>query len=221
MNGELLEFPRGVRLANRAELMGVAKSTGAEDLDVDAEVARLSAAVITTGYVHKVAERPDASDLFEVNVHASHIWTLFVDLTETLLPNVAAPFVGFKNEKPVFGRYTSRSAALDVLAPYRESLQHDGLIEFGIMFQHLKKTEEIFVRYVKYLRIWTNRPERVGPVLARHSLREEPDLQFIDNFPRVSESIPFESQTVGSPHVIDGLKAHFERLPAPPELQSR
>ena len=92
-------------------------------------------------------------------------------------------------------------------------LVHDGFLEFGIIFQHKGVTEEVFVPYAKYLRIWTNKPEAVRAVFKSHGIPEVPELQFIDEFPRVSNSLLDENGNVGWPPVMERLKEAFESLP--------
>ena len=43
-------------------------------------------------------------------------------------------------------RLADKAAALAVLRAHAQSLQHDGFIEFGLMFQQGGKTEEVFVK---------------------------------------------------------------------------
>ena len=45
-----------------------------------------------------------------------------------------------------------------MLHAHAESLQHDGFIEFGLLFLFGGKTEEVLVKGSKDLRIWTNNP---------------------------------------------------------------
>jgi hypothetical protein len=41
------------------------------------------------------------------------------------------------------------------------------------------------------------------------------DLQFIDEFPRVSEALPFGGQTSGWLAMMEGIQAGFTDLPEP------
>jgi hypothetical protein len=166
--------------------------------------------------VQKRSEHSGYRTIIEANIHASRVWDVFRDVVRAIVPEAAAPIVGIKDDEPVLGPYTTREAALSVLEPYREPLQHDGFLEFGIIFQFRGHTEEVFVTNVKFIRVWTNLPEEVVAVLARHGIPEVPDLQFIDEYPRVSEALPFEGQTSGWFPVIEGLKTRFQTLPDPP-----
>jgi hypothetical protein len=201
--GEPLQFPRGVRLLRDDEI-----SAG------HAEIRRRAALAprITTGYsISWRAEGPFAAVL-EANVHAPQLWKVFQALAEALMPTVAAPILGIKQEEAVKGPYTDRSEATAVFIPYVESLQHDGFLEFGITFQHRGRVEEIFVSSTKYLRIWTNQPDAARRVLHAQGIPEVPNLEFIDNYPRRSETLSVH----GGDHflyVFDCIQRDFADLP--------
>jgi hypothetical protein len=150
---------------------------------------------------------------FEANVHAPRLWHAFRTLAEALLPEVAAPIVGVKEEDPILGPYTSRAAALAVLEPHAYHLQHDGFLEFGLVYQMAGVTEEVFVRSVKYLQVWTNHPDRAAETFAQLGLPEVPDLQFIDEYPRVSESLQTREGNAEWPDVVEQLRVAFDGLP--------
>ena len=210
VKAEPLEFPKGVRFARAEEI----------PLPRDEALADLANARVTTGYIRKSVAEKGYSDVIEANVHASNIWAVFEALVEAIVPLAAAPIVGVKDDDPILGPYTTRSAALGVLRPYREALQHDGFLEFGVIFQLRGRTEEVFVDSVKYLRIWTNHPEDVIRVLEGNGIPSVPDLQFIDEFPRVSQALPYDGQESGWFPIIEALKAQFDSLPEPPEAWS-
>lgn len=92
-------------------------------------------------------------------------------------------------------------------------LQHDGFLAFGVMFQHRGRTEEVFVAASKFLRIWTNDLGGVRAVLARHGIAEVPELEFIDEYPMVSESLRTEAGNASWPVVVQALREAFDRLP--------
>jgi hypothetical protein len=175
---------------------------------------KLESANITTGYVRYPGKEAFAAQ-FEANTHAPNVFALFRDLVQNLLPDVAAPIIGLKDEDPVFGPYTDREAALAVFAPYIGKLQHDGFLEFGMIFAHEGKVDEIFVRSSKYLQIWTNRPEDAERIFERHRIPNVPDLQFIDNFPTTSWSVEDDKNTASWPGVFHPIEDAFKTLPQP------
>ena len=211
MHPEPLIFPRGVRFPRLDEIPGGAPS------DAAARVAEAHRNPITTGFVR--IDRPNArgyTAVVEANVHASNLWTVFVDLVNELLPDAAAPIVGMIDEDPELGDCTRRDAALSVLAPYADHLVHDGFLEFGCMFQRAGRTEEVFVPSAKFLRVWTNQPERAEQVLVRHGIPHVPGLRFIDEFPLIREPLPYGGSDSGSYDVAEELRERLHALPEPP-----
>ena len=181
---------------------------------------RLKTAHITTGYVCHAHKNAGAMPYFEANAHADRVWLLVKAIAESILPVAAAPIFGLKDEDPILGPYTSREAAIGVFEPFVDELQHDGLLEFGIIFQRAGKTNEVFVRSAKYLQIWTTHPKAVRRILESHGLPEVPDLQFIDNYPRVSETLSLEDGSAGWCMVYEALQRAFASLPPAPDLDT-
>ncbi|MEA3106847.1 MAG: hypothetical protein QOI88_1452, partial [Gammaproteobacteria bacterium] len=156
---------------------------------------------ITTGFVLTTSADPGFSTYIEANAHADEIWSVFETLASRLLPDVASPLVGWKDEEATLGPYTEKAAALDVLRAHAESLQHDGFIEFGLMFQQGGKTEEVMVKGSKDLRIWTNNPAVATETLLALGIPSIEKLQFIDEYPRVTERLvgdPSSQETISA-----------------------
>ncbi|SRR5258708_1002519 len=199
---EALRFPRGVRLAAEADLP--------RSKDKSNELASISRANITTGFVLTTSADPGFSTYIEANAHADEVWTAFEALASRLLPEVAAPLVGWKDNEATLGPYTDKAAALAVLRAHAESLQHDGFIEFGLMFQQGGKTEEVMVKGSKDLRIWTNNLAVAAETLSSLGIPRVEKLQFIDEYPRVTERL------VGDPssqETISAIVGAFQALP--------
>lgn len=212
-NPEPLIFPRGLRFPRLDELPAEVPS------EWNAGMAAAVIAKITPGYViHTGPANRGFTAFIEANVHAPALWEVFVALCHALLPAGASPIIGQIDEEAILGDYTTREAAIDVLAPYADALVNDGFLEFGCMFQRLGRTEEIFVPSAKFLRIWTNKPEVATRVLDAHGIHHVPDLKFIDEFPLVREVQPFRYHQRGFEAVLEELGADFQQLPPRPEL---
>ena len=199
---EALRFPRGVRLAAEADLP--------RNKDSSDRLARIQSANITTGFVLATNVDPGFFAYIEANVHADEVWAVFETLSSRLLPEVSAPLVGWKDGEATLGPYTDKKAALAVLRPHTESLQHDGFIEFGLMFQQDGKTEEVMVKASKDLRIWTNNPKLATETLSTLGIPSVEKLEFIDQYPRVTERL------VGYPssrETISAIVSAFQSLP--------
>ena len=175
---------------------------------------RVANARITTGFTRNDTGGDAFKAYFEANVHAPSVFAVFRDLAYSLLPDVAVPIIGLKDEEPAFGPYTDRNSAIEVFEPHRDLLQNDGFLEFGITFQYQGRVEEIFVKSAKYFQIWTNQPEIVDRIFDQNGIPFVPDLQFIDEYPMVSKSINSIGNAVW-PGVYEAVKVAFDNLPAP------
>ncbi|CAN5223871.1 hypothetical protein BH18ACT10_BH18ACT10_08830 [soil metagenome] len=80
-------------------------------------------------------------------------------------------------------------------------------------FQHRGQTEEMFVRLATYFQIWTNHPETVRACFERQGIPEVLELEFIDEYPHVSETIPYGGHDSGWYPVMEELKRRFDALP--------
>lgn len=199
---EPLIFPRGIRFPRKNEM-----PPGNEDA-----LARIAGAGINTGYVRNDEGSDSFSSYFEANVHAHNVFSVFKELAQSILPEVAAPLIGIKEEGPTFGPYTDKQLAINVLEPHKELLQHDGFLEFGITFQYQGKIEEIFVASPKYFKIWTNQPELVARVFETAGIPECQKLEFIDEYPMVSMSIDKKGNAAWH-GVYDAVTTAFADLP--------
>lgn len=198
-----LVLPRGVRFARPHEIPTRAPDGVVWGADAD----------IAPGVVMHPG-RPDAFEIYaEANVDAPKLWALFEALVRTLLPSVAAPMIGFKGEAPHKGHYTDRDLALDAFRPFRDALENDGYLHFGMFFQYQGVTEEVYVEPAKYLKVWSNRPHVLRAVFAQFDIPEVQKLSFLDEFPRVTEEIPFQGASPGYVRVLDVLQAAFAALP--------
>ena len=169
--------------------------------------------MVTTGY--KIISSGEANYL-EANVHADEVFKVVGAIAVTILPNVAAPIVGIRGEDPILGPYTWRNEAVRVFEPHIEALQHDGFLEFGLIFQFKGETNEVFVHSSKYLRIWTTNLAAVRRVLEAHLIPEVTDLRFIDEYPTAYETLPDAAGNPGSAHTLERLTEAFAKLETVP-----
>jgi hypothetical protein len=168
---------------------------------------------IAPGVVTQPGKPPAFEVYAEANVDAPVLWDVFEALVRALLPSVAAPLIGFKGEEPHKAHYTDRDLALAEFRPFRDALENDGYIHFGMIFQHDGVTEEVYVEPAKYLKVWSNRPDVLRAVFARFGIPEVRKLSFLDEFPRVTDAIPFQDASPGYTRVLEALQAAFATLP--------
>lgn len=201
---EPLIFPRGVRFPQKDEIPG----------DPSEVLERVSRAKITTGYTLQAADGQPYKTYIEANVHAPNVFDVFRKLAFALLPDVAAPLIGIKEDQPVFGPYTDRAWALGVFEPYVDVLQNDGFLEFGLIHQSEFGFEEIFVTSTKYLKIWTNAGSAAEAILNSAGIPKCESLEFIDEYPMVSLSVGDDGNAAWA-RPFHAIQDEFLRLPQP------
>jgi len=201
---EPLIFPRGVRFPREDEIPG----------DKQEVLDKVAQAHITTGYVRRDAENEPFQTYIEANVHAPNVFSVFRDLVWALVPDVAAPLIGVKEDEPEFGPYTDREWAVGVFEPYVDLLQNDGFLEFGVLHQSDFGFEEIFVASSKFFKIWTNNGPKAEEVLQAAGIPRSETLQFIDEYPMVSLSLDDEGNAAWAGPFY-AIRQEFVRLPQP------
>lgn len=198
---EPLVFPRGVRFPRNDEMPG----------DASEVLSRIAKAHITTGYTVTKVEGKLYNTYIEANVHAPNVFEVFQQLVFALMPNIAAPIIGIKEDEPVFGPYIDRALAVGIFQPHTDLLQNDGFLEFGILHQSEFAFEEVFVASPKYFKIWTNYGSRVEEVLQSNSIPKCEELEFIDEYPMVSLSLS-EDDSAAWPRPYYAIQEEFSRF---------
>ncbi len=198
---EPLIFPRGVRFPRNDEFPG----------DASELLSRIAKAHITTGYTVTKLEGKLYDTYIEANVHAPNIFKVFQQLTFALMPNIAAPIIGIKEDEPVFGPYIDRGSAVEVFQPHVDLLQNDGFLDFGIVHQSEFAFEEVFVASPKYSKIWTNHGSRAEDVLQSNNIPKCEELEFIDEYPMVSLSLG-DGDSVAWSSPFYAIQDEFSRL---------
>ena len=201
---EPLVFPRGVRFPRKSEIPG----------NPGELLKRVGGARITTGYQLQKAEGKLFDTYIEANIHAPNVFDVFRKLCYELMPDVAAPIIGLKDEEPVFGPYTYRALALALFEPHIDLLQNDGFLEFGLIHQSTLAFEEVFVASPKYFKIWTNNGGAAEEVLQSFGIPECINLEFIDQYPMVSLSVGDHGNAAWTSPFYS-IQDEFANLPKP------
>lgn len=84
--------------------------------------------------------------------------------------------------------------------------------ELGIAENDADSFNEIFITSFKYMRIWTNKLDLVLAILNNFGIQYVENLQFIDEFPVVSETL---SKYTGMRHfteVIEDIENEFDNF---------
>lgn len=169
---------------------------------------------IVEGYKLTSVHNEKFTHYAEVNIDADNVWNLLVSLSNKLLGDIAYGIIGFKDEKPILSDFAYKQNIIDIFKAYKFELTNDGYIQFGIAYYDEATMDEIFITSFKYLQVWTSNKDLLVEVLEDFNLLEQEKLNFIDEFPVVSEVLSTDT-IEGIRHyseVISGIEEEFSNL---------
>lgn len=176
-----LQLPKTIRTARYDEVP--------KDPEVIARIDARKTAKIVQGYIVKPNPEPgDFTFYAEVNIDIDQLWKLFRHLV-LQLPDFVALVYGFKDEEPEYGRYMDKFELLNILNSFEVELTNDGFLEFGVLYSDGATLEEVFVAPAKYIKYWGTDEEQFRETMHAFSIYEVADLEFIDEFPLVTEAV--------------------------------
>lgn len=191
----LYNLPLGIRIPTSEEYP--------KENDVKSINDKRDLANITQGFVLSEVSGEKFSYYAEVNIDAEKIWDVFCSLTNKLIDEVAYGVIGFKEEEPVLSDFTKTERLVEIFSKFKFELTNDGFLEFGIASNDEKALNEIFISSFKYMRIWTTRKESLIQILNSFGIEQMENLQFIDEFPVVSEAL--------SDSIVNGI-SHYSKV---------
>lgn len=145
----------------------------------------------------------------EINIDNSKLWRLFQAFL-LQFPDEAYFIYGHKDiDAPICTSYKDKFEILNMLSPYETELTQDGLLKFGIAFHTTDYFEEVFIMPAKYVQYWGVNPEPFGRIMQDFSLNLTDDLNFIDEFPLVTESLRLHNPDTTP---TDELLKHFDSI---------
>jgi hypothetical protein len=146
----------------------------------------------------------------KININNSRLWELFISLTN-LLPNEVSCIYKLFEEKDLFSPNLYKSDILNFLERFKIELTQDCNLEFGLIYKTEDELEEVFVSESKYFKIWSNEETIFRNIMKEFSLKEIPDLNFIDEFPKVVEPLTMHNiDAKETDIVIDELNKYFK-----------
>lgn len=177
-----LVFPAGVRLARLDEL------PGPEPARIEAWE-RVKSADICSGFWITSSDDPKFPVYAEANVDAPDIWSVFVSLSKELLGDSSYLLIGDVDEEPANIGPFPTSSLLTLLSPHRYQLTNDGIVQFGLIDERPDAITEILVTPTKHFKVWASQENALRTVFSRHGVVEARELRFLDEFPRITESL--------------------------------
>lgn len=177
--------------------------------DVLDRIAESRSARIVEGYVFHYNETHDLPFTFfaEINVDNDRLWSLFKTLL-LQLPDEVCMVYNFKDEEPAYSGYLDKYEVLNALEPFQLEITQDGFLEIGALYNEETFMEEVFIRSPKYLQYWGVEEKRFRETMAAFELYEVHGLNFIDQYPLVTEALRLHYSNVAETgDVLERLRA--------------
>lgn len=193
-------FPKGVRFPNNDEIPN--------NDEKESIIKKYENVEIEVGYTISSTQNNHYKTYAEINISAPEIWDVFECLAKSLLTDSCAPILGLKDQEKaeqLYGSYSNRNDILEIFSEYKYELANDGFIQFGLIHQAKKITEEIFVYPSKHFAIWTNQEGIFREQMRYFDIPEHNELKFIDEYPRTTLS-KYENMRMNHQEVVDILK---------------
>lgn len=198
-----LEIPPTLRTPNLDEVPN--------KTDIVDAIEKSRTANIVQGFIIKHNENKELPFKFyaEINVNNSELWNLFKALTLHLPDEISLIFNHADNEA-TFGNYQDKYAVINKLSNFTTELSQDCFLEFGVIHQTDDFLAEVFVDCTKYIKYWGMHELEFRKVMNEFKILEIPDLNFIDEFPKVREALRLHADNViETDELIETLKKEF------------
>lgn len=202
----LYKLPLGIRVPRNDEYPN--------GYDVESINSQRNLSNITEGFKINEVKEEKFSYCAHINIDVDKIWDVFCSLTSRLIDDVAYGIIGFKDEKPKLSKFTNTKRVIQIFRKYKFELTNDGYLQFGIANYDDNSLNEIFVTSLKYMTIWTNNKDELVETLSSFRIQQVENLQFIDEFPVVSEALSINT-CEGIKHysdVIESIEKEFDKL---------
>ena len=190
-----LQLPPTIRTANPDEVP--------KQRDILDRIAERKEANIIEGYViqYNDTHQHPFSFFAEINVDNERLWSLFKVLL-LQLPEEICLVYNFKDEAPNFSSYTDKYKVMNKLESYQLEITQDGFLEVGVLYHDEAFLEKIFISSPKYLRVWGVDENRFRQTMLDFELFETPNLNFIDQYPMVTEALHLHYSEVIETHKV-------------------
>ena len=126
------------------------------------------------------------------------------------LPENCALIFGHIDFEINYGNYENKYAILNYIKEFETELTQDTFMNWGLIYHDGENLIEIFVDESKFLKYWGTDEERFRQIMNNFELKENKNLEFIDEYPKVRESIQLHFQNVlNTKELIDNLQEKF------------
>jgi len=148
----------------------------------------------------------------EINIDNCRLWHLFRNLAD-LMPDTLSCIYNLYQEDPIYSDYIDKTLILGQLHKHKTELTEDCNLEFGLIYHTEDHLEEIFVSDSKFVKFWGINESLFRQTMTDIGLIEIPDLNFIDEFPKVVEPLTkFNDKAKPTDSVIQDLNDFFSLI---------
>jgi len=146
---------------------------------------------IVEGYTlrYNTNHEPPFKFYAEINIDNSRFWSLFKTLMLHLPDEVSLIFNDADSDIVFYGKYRDKFEVLNGISSYSIELTQDCFLEFGVIHQTDSFLEEVFVDCTKYIKYWGMDETWFRATMHDFQIFETPELNFMDEFPKVRESL--------------------------------
>ena len=169
--------------------------------DVTESIQRSLEAKIIEGYTLKDNTAHELPFKFyaEINIDNPRLWELFKTLALHLPEEISLIFNHVDGETH-YGKYQEKYSVLIDISNYSLELTKDCFLEFGAIHHTDDFLEEVFVDCTKYIKYWGMDEAWFRATMLDYQVFEIPDLNFMDEFPKVREALRL--------HYPDAIETH-------------
>lgn len=179
--------------------------------DLIEAITKSQSAKIVEGFVFQLNDKKELPFKFyaEININNSRLWELFKTLTIHLPDEISLIFNHADNDA-IFGTYQDKYTVINKLSNFTTELSQDCFLEYGVIHQTDYFLEEVFVDCTKYIKYWGMDEAWFKMTMKDFHLIEIPDLNFMDEFPKVREALRLHADDVlETDELIEKLIADF------------
>lgn len=165
--------------------------------DVIKSIERSHIANIVEGFIFNYNNSNDLPFKFyaEINIDNSRLWNFFKFFVQHLPDEISLIF-NHADGDAVYTKYEDKNDIIKQLDIYETELTQDCFLEYGAIHQTDNFLEEIFVDCSKYLKYWGTDEEWFRTTMKHFQIFENPNLNFIDEFPKVREALTLYQENI-------------------------
>lgn len=158
--------------------------------DIEELLSKRKRALIVEGYRLTVNSNRKIPYAFqaEININNSKLWSLVLALAEMLPAEICLEYS--LDDESTFGTdYLSKALIFEKLRGFETELVRDCALSFTFSAHSMSALTEIIVTSSKYIRFSGNDREKFLQIMSQFTLKEIPELAFIDEYPKMTEPL--------------------------------